>query len=383
MGSVNITAPAGVTIDTTPTVSWTDAFGPVDHYDLQIYDLSAGRLLVDETGIAGTTFPIADSLNAQSYFQVFVRAVSMTGLVGDWSNAEYFSIDPSPLPPLTPVLTGPNSLITDTTPTLTWGDSLRAAAYDVLVYSIERGRPIMPVASTTQTALDIESPLTVGGSYQAFVWARNRGGYSEVSAPLVFRVEAPSAVGPAEKSVFTGPRDGTGDVTPRLTWRKVDGALYYRVHLYNVNHGRAEIITNTFDSSLLIADALDASDTYQAFVQAYTPNGFSTFSDPYEFGFDPLAAAPGRTNVRVPTEPTGDTTPTIIWDFVADAASYELLMFHVETGQMVADVRNLAARHFIPADALGSGSLPGLRPRNQPPKCARRLQRPFRVRGIW
>ena len=343
---------AGVITDSTPTIRWTAARGPVDHYELLVYNLS-GVLVVDEPNVAGPAYTVETELPAFAYFQVFVRPVSVSGKMAAWSHAEYFSIDPDPLPPLTPNLTGPGSAVPDTTPTIAWEEALRADTYNLLGYDVGLGRPVLFEYELTGSSFTVTTPLEIGHTYQVFAQAENAGGRSGFSPPLLFEVVDPVAVA-AAKPVLTGPQTAVTDLTPTLTWTEFGGANYYHLHVYSMDRGVAVLIDNTTQTHYTLDESLPPGETYQVFVKAYSSTTTTDFSDPLAFTIDAMAVLPGTTKIRVPVLPTADNTPTLIWDLVLEADRYELLVFDMTTGQKVIDAQT-RDRFYVPAAPMPAG----------------------------
>ncbi|GAB4140964.1 MAG: hypothetical protein Tsb009_10530 [Planctomycetaceae bacterium] len=352
-GVPSITGPIGISTDTTPTISWTAPVG-AERYDLMIFDIESGQMVVDAKGIVGTNFNVVTPLEVGKVYEVFVQAINVGNEKGEVSTPEYFSIDPMVVPPAIPTLTGPTSSVFDTTPIITWTASAGATSYDLLVYNVRLGQLVLNPQGIAGTSFTPGAPLPPD-NYQIFVRANNAGGSSQFSAPLLFDTKIP--VGLPAAPILTGPAKSIPDSTPTITWTAFAGAVNYDLLVYSITKGQEILNVAGIGATEFTTPALAEPDTYQVFVRATLPGNVKTvFSRPLVFDITSAAPIPNVTEIVTPSRDTRDATPTFIWNRLPRAATYDVIIFNINTGQQVFFATGIVNRFVIPGAALTPGS---------------------------
>ncbi len=135
--------------------------------------------------------------------------------------------------------------------------------------------------------------------------------------------------------MFTAPDplSPTFDTTPEFLWTTVVGAENYDLLVYNVALGQ-EVINapNLVSTAYTHGTPLAASYQYSAYVRATNSlPEIGPWSAAHYFDLD----LPNAPTITSPLVSTVDTTPDITWDAAEGAATYDLLLYNVVTGQPI------------------------------------------------
>lgn len=337
-----ITGPIGTTTDTTPTIRWSvpqDA----EQYNLRVIDVATGNAVIVETGLTDPFFTPTTPLQVGKTYQVLVQAVNVSGEVSPLSDPEFFSVDPLTTPPPTPVITGPIGTISGTVPTITWTASAGATDYDLLVYNTRLGREVLGPKGLFGTSFTSNISLPPD-EYQVFVRANNGLGESPWSKSLFFK----TALAPGQQLApqVTGPIGAIPDNTPTITWTAYPGAVSYELLVYHVNRGQEVLNIKGITGTQFTTPSLFVPGTYQVFVRAILGGGAKTIhSKALLFDVTSATPVPGVTQILTPTQQTDDSTPTITWQALQNAATYDILVYDVNAGEEVFSAFGLTT-HF-------------------------------------
>lgn len=300
LAAPEIFAPPALTFDPTPTVAWQDLAGALN-YDLELYSVDQGSLLLRSLDSDGTEFTPDDALLPGNY-QVFVRGADVLGSRGPWGMRTFAIPNSSGLPVLEFIDVAATS--TDPTPTLSWLADPPAPRYHFELYSIDQGRLLVREEQLTTTSYTVTAPLATG-SYQAFVRTIDTDGLAGEWAQTAFFVHSP--IDPPAPPVFNGPFGQTGDTTPLIHWQPVSGAVAYDLLLYSVSRG--QLITSlagTPQTGFTPQTPLPR-DRYQVFVRGLTDSALPGPWGRLEFEVV-MSIAPG-VNTGGEPEPEVDRDP--------------------------------------------------------------------------
>eukprot|EP00913_Durusdinium_trenchii_P023462 g22040.t1 len=345
-----LTGPPLQTDDTTPTFTWTSVEGSVE-YELLVYDVAAGQLVIDQTAIADTSFTAATALSAGTEYQVFVRGVNASGEAGFYSDPLHFTITGTASG--TPSFTAPDIVTDDTTPTFAWTSVEGSAQYELLVYNVATGQPVIHQTGIVSTSFTSSVELNGGTEYQAFVRSIDASGNAGVySDPLHFTITGEVIGTPS----FTAPTGTIEDMTPTYAWTSVSGAAEYELVVYDVAAGQAVVAQTGITATSTTPNVqLSAGLQYQAFVRAINGDGqVGEFSAALEF-FVSASAPPSEPVLSAPAPTTPDTTPTFVWSSVSGAADYQLIVYDIAAGQAVITQNNIVSTSFTPAVPMLAG----------------------------
>lgn len=149
------------------------------------------------------------------------------------------------------------------------------------------------------------------------------------------------------------PADGsaTGDATPTLSWDAVDGAVSYEIQIADSEAGVANAdAVGTTTNSYTPDTPLTNGQTHYWRVRAIFTDGQHT-----EWGATySLSVSWGAITGMSPTDgfSVDDTTPTLVWDSVDEATSYEVQIDDSEGGVAGATVETTSSNSYTFATAL-------------------------------
>eukprot|EP00913_Durusdinium_trenchii_P028498 g26726.t1 len=335
-GVPTLTGPTTTTSDTTPTITWSAVASAVT-YDLLVYNIATGQAVVNQTGITTNQFTPGTPIQ-QATHQVFVRSVNNTGASAYSSPLSFgVALDAPAFPAAT-------AATLDSTPTISWSAVPGAATYEILVYNIDIGAQIIHQNGITGTQFTPSSAFA-SVDHQAFVRA-----YDTFGMPGAFSSPQVLEIGSGTPTI-TAPVALANDPTPTIEWTTVAGAATYELMVYNLSTGKAVVEESNIVGTQFTPTTDLLRTEHQAFVRAVDVNGApGGYSSAYHFSIVLPA-----TTLTGPASNTHDTTPTITWNSLTDADTYELLVYNTLTGQLVVNQTDIVTTFFT-TGALAQGT---------------------------
>jgi hypothetical protein len=328
IGRPRITAPATATLDTTPTIRWTDLGSP--RYELWVNQIDGTTRIIYEQALTTTSFTPTTPLPNGSY-DVWVRTIAADGEAGVWSISYTFQMDYR----VGTTAISPVGITTDTSPTFSWVPIDGAVSYNLWVNNLTTGTakviyvnvPHVNGAATIKytdpTSLPASNyrwwvqPVPADGSYVAF------------SAPLDFQVPVPSII---------SPRGNINTSTPIFRWNGVQEFVAYDLWVNNLTTGTTQVIREqnlpATPKSFVPNLPLENGD-FRAWIRGIDEDGlYSQWSAIADFTINatilnaPILTAPGGV--------TANNSPTFTWQGVANATTYEIIVKDLDSnGQLV------------------------------------------------
>ena len=236
---------------------------------------------------------------------------------------------------------------TDTTPTLSWDEVPDAAGYEVQLDDSKAELEASQIQSVTDTFYTPSSALTNGQTHywrvRAVDGAGQKGTWSEIYS-LAVSIGAVSGLGPADGATTT-------DTTPTLSWDEVPDAAGYEVQLADSKAGlETSPAQSAADTSYTPSSALTNEQTHYWRVRAVDGAGQKgIWSEIYS-----LAVSIGAVSGLGPADgaTATDTTPTLSWDEVPDAAGYEIQLADSKAGLETSPAQSAADTSYTPSSAL-------------------------------
>jgi len=338
----SVTGPAfgsRVTIDSTPTLTWTSVGAPT--YEIWLSQINGSDVnglpvtstrLVTNVFVSGTEYTLPTALG-NGLFRVWIRAVNSDGEAGLWSNSYDFTKDLRTGPVLISPIQGATT--TDRTPIFNWQAFEGADHYEIWVNN-----------STTQTArviYDVNVPHVAGASsmyytdtatvlrnatYRWWVRAFNEDGQAGAwSTSETFWVPMPVMTAPV------GTVSGTN--VPVFTWTGVPEYVRYELWVNNLTTGTSKVIYESNLTGLTYTPDLPLQNgDFRSWIRAFDAVGnASQWSNPINFT---VSATVGNAPLALDTLAGFDNSPTFIWSPVATASTYEIIVKNLRvTGQPV------------------------------------------------
>jgi uncharacterized repeat protein (TIGR01451 family) len=235
--------------------------------------------------------------------------------------------DPGPQYLPTPTLVSPSGSIFTAHPTFTWNPVPGADYYRLWVKDATTGQsPWLDVSPIFGTSYVPSQALIPGHSYRWWLTAfSNDGATSPWSSPMDFTftlLDTPVLIEPV------GPITST---LPTFRWKPVAGADYYTIWVNDVTTGQTKILyaDNVTGTSWMAAALLTVGDSYQWWLLANNNNqDTSLWSDPAT-----LTVIVGTPTLLAPSGDVQNATPVFSWGAAANAASYNVEVDDVSTGQ--------------------------------------------------
>lgn len=323
-GAVTVTGPVDEStgLSLTPDFSW-EAEEFADSYNFQLAtDESFSTIVVDSVGISGTAFAVTEDLDNLTEYFWRVRGQNSDG-TGSWSAVQSFTTIIE-VPAVVALSTPADEAVdVSTTPSLSWGESDRAAEYTVQLSASSDFSTNLVDSVVTSASFDVETTLENDSTYFWRVLAANDGGQAEWSATWSFTtvVDVPAMV------TLSGPANEASGVTttPTLSWTEVSGAAEYTVQFSTSDD--FEDVDNvieetTSETSIEVSEELDNMTQYYWRVQAINAGGAGEWSSTWSF--TTIVAAPEAVSLLAPANDGELITvePEFSWAATQNASEY-------------------------------------------------------------
>ncbi len=294
-----------------------------------------------------------------------VRARDAAGNWGEWTFSRIITIQAA-LPGI-PVATEPaiGFMTNNTTPTFTWNAVANAATYDIQVDNLSTFISPEIAENVAASTFTPSSPLPADGIYYWRVRAVNAtGGAGAWSAARSFTLDTTAPAAPT----LTTPLDGATPIgTPIFIWAASAGATNYQFR-YSTDNTFGSVDYETADGTgavqpLAVTSHKPTVDmavgtTYYWQVRARDKAGnWSVWSAIRSIRTQ--AALPGIPVVTAPAIGlvTNNTTPTIAWNAVTGAVSYDIQIDNLATFASPEVTGTTATTSFTPSSAITPDAL--------------------------
>ncbi|WP_168218900.1 IPT/TIG domain-containing protein [Limnoglobus roseus] len=334
-----LTAPSANATVTTPTphLEWTPMPLNYQNYSLSVYDVTAGRAVISELGIDGSSgrhaydlpVPLPSghtyqwTVNCGPYYSILQNGVPTTVDQRVFASAKFtVAVAGATGALIAPTVTGPTGLIATTTPTFGWSAVPGATGYGLYINSSAIA-PI-PVSGTsfTYTGQGAAYGLQQGQAYVWWVVAYDAAGnVSPASAPTDFGVASPAAsylpiVTP------TGPIGTIATLTPTLSWTcslPANNIQGYYLYLFDETAGG--FVLGKFDRS-------SSYDLGAAGVKLINNHAYRWYVSGVSIDVGAASEADFTVQLIAPPHPlpvsVQPTTPVLSWAAVPGASGYAL-----------------------------------------------------------
>lgn len=302
-----VLGPIGLTEFARPTIEFTEVESAVS------YEVWLERLGGDANPVANptltTTSYVPEELGVGRY-RTWVRANLANQTSTEWDTAD-FQINS-----IAPSIHALPFHAQDRSPTVSWDSVSGATSYRVYIRNITAGPGAVVDEIVTGTSLTLDAPLQFGKHriwVQAIVsglpdrWSDSRDYY----------------VGPAQ----LGPLQPTLDQQPQFTWTSVPGIASVELYV----SGPAGVVIN------------ESGITGTSFTATQLANGLHrwwlrpTHASGQQGEWSPMGVFQigGRTKINSPVDVTAKGLPTITWDAVDGASSFEIYLLNEDTRRVV------------------------------------------------
>jgi len=353
-----ILTPAVGIYDTTPEVTWTLPLGAANS-ELRITNALTGSVVHSQTGIIGDSAIVSTPLPAGEYRAEVRSSTDVAPItVSDWSTIHVFQIGNAPIPlgPSQGLGSSPFFEIVDKRPTLTWQQSLAGETFEVWLTDVTNQQLVKRQAGFQETSYTVTDNLPVG-RYRYWVRADNGlGEKSAWSSAFVFDVKSRPVIAQvnptfSSRPTFTWNTAATGNLQPeldryRVFIRRLDVSPFVDV----IDDGAFSVATNQYTPNIDLEPG-----RYSIWVRGINDSSASLGSVQTLWSIGVDFELGGRTVVTTPGT-TDDSTPSISWLPVGEAASYQLYIAPSSTpGSPIVNVSGLTATSFQLTDPLPNG----------------------------
>ncbi len=299
-----ITSPVGSVTSQRPLIEWTAVPDAVS-YIVWIGNSSGGQLPLVQSTSTTTSFQPTVDLGIGK-IEAYVRGVLSDGTKLPWSAAQRFTIVTQVVPnPINPVQTNPR-------PTITWPAITGATRYEVDVDDISRNNFnfVRTFVTTTSWTPALDLGIGLYRFYARAVAADNTP--ATWSSLLDFTIGiAPQAIAPVT---------ATFNRIEEFSWTAVLGATSYRLQLRSETTGQQVADVSGITSTRWTNPAPLPDGNYSWVVAGFSAAGniLGTFSSRSFFYVG------GRPTITAPLGTADSALPTLRWQSVTGAASYQV-----------------------------------------------------------
>ena len=351
IGHIAMTTPGPVTVDTTPTFTWTnmDNGQGTTKYEFWLNRIGGQTKVIVESALTTTTYTPTTPIPNGTY-DAWVRPLSPDGEGGLWSYTRRFVMDYR----VGPVTYAPVGVSTDTTPTFRWQAADGASSYNLWVDNLSTGvqKTIFVTVPHQANSAQISYTPTVAltaGNYRWWVQTVAPSGLTtSYSAGTDFTVPVPSVI---------SPRGSIATNLPLFRWSGVTGYVSYEIWVDNVTSGAKEVLrvkgitTTSYQSTLPLENG-----NFKVWIRGYDKDGnISQWSGPADFTVTVgVGVAPILTNSFSNT----NGTRTFNWSAGTGAFSYEIIIKRIsDPGQpVVLNQTGITGTTFTSPSSFTSGT---------------------------
>ena len=321
IGQIALTAPAPVTMDTTPTFVWNSMDPGTNNtrYEFWLNQVGGQPKYIVESALTTTTYTPSAPLPNGTY-DAWVRPVAPDGEAGLWSVARRFVMDYR----VGPVTYAPVGVTTDTTPTFRWQAADGASGYNLWVDNLSTGVQktifvtVPHKANVTEISYNPATALTAG-NYRWWVQTVAVSGLkTNYSTGTDFTVPVPSII---------NPRGSIATNLPLFTWSGVAEYVSYELWVDNLTTEEKEVLHVsgiTSKSYQTLSPSPFTNGDYKAWVRGRDKAGnLSQWSGVADFN---ITVGVGNAPTLTSSFTNGNGLRTFNWTAGSGASRYEIIV---------------------------------------------------------
>ncbi|MCA9058253.1 MAG: hypothetical protein KDA85_07125 [Planctomycetaceae bacterium] len=341
-----ITAPTGTLSNQRPTVTWAPVPGAV-RYEIQLDNVTDNIRPVAKVGNLLTTSWTPTSDLPLAEYEVWVRAYNSANEVSVWSVGQRFHIAP------TPVVITPMGRLPDNTPTISWEQMQAADTYQLIIRErFGAQNEVLNLTGLTTTTYTVTTPLPLG-RYSYRVIAQNNPHNAMLFSPAISSVALNEFV-VTEPPVITAPLSTVFTSHPVVAWTLPPGAGNSEIWIQQID-GIYEFhhVSNIAGTSYTVPVELGIGN-YRVWVRTESA---TTPAEPSNWSLSKVFRVATPPPVIGPVGRVADATPTLTWQGVPGAATYEIWIDNntAPAGQVVR-VAGLTSLNYTLGSNLPIGS---------------------------
>ncbi|MDG2130292.1 MAG: hypothetical protein P8K08_19995 [Fuerstiella sp.] len=297
-----VTSPLGAIDNHRPTLTWTEVSG-ANSYEVWLEQLGGvGNPVVNPT-VVGNSYTLSADLDIGRY-RTWIRANLAAGGTTVWGTGDFQIQTATVINPL-PVYGD------DPTPTISWSPVVGATSYRVFIDNFTAGGILVADETVTETSFTPTLDFEFGRHH---IWVRANGVGNYAAA---WSDRAQYYIGPEQLS----PLVSTFDTQPLFSWTTLPDVASTQLW---VQRGSTVVLTETgLTGTQFNPSSPFTSGAYRWWIRPWHTSGRGgEWSQLGEFFVG------GRPTVISPSGTVNDSLPTITWEAVEGAGSYEIYLFN-------------------------------------------------------
>ena len=297
-----ILAPVGVSSERRPTITWTSV-PDATSYEIWMDQIGASNNPFANPTVSGTSYTLMEDLGIGAY-RTWVRATLSNGVKTNWAR-QNFQVS------LAPQLADISYRDPDRTPTISWDPIPGALQYRLYVNNLTVGGPAVIDELITETSF---TPTEDFGFGRYRIWCRTIGvgDYAAAwSTPEIYYVGTDPV----------SPTFSTFNDQPTFQWESMPGISSFQLY---VQQGQSvPINVSGLTETSYTSDKPLGVGLHRWWIRPFHESGRAgDWSNHAEFYVG------GRPTITAPSGTIDDSFPTIAWEPVDGAGSYEVYLYN-------------------------------------------------------
>ena len=241
-----------------------------------------------------------------------------------------------------PVISGPETQVSSLRPVISWTASEGATSYEIWIRNQSTATNPFHTGTSTGTSYTPDVDLGIG-KFNLWVRAMGPAGDSPWTAQLNFTINTAATLTAIDRWQSTS--------RPTISWNSLPGAVKYDIWINDHLAGINPYIRNGNITETSFTPTGDMPiGLYRIWVRGISADGIAAAWSPLSEFY--VVPAPVITGGNLPTF---DRSPTLDWEAVTGAVSYEVFVRNSTTGATVHYPRNLTETSWTPPADLADG----------------------------
>lgn len=302
INSLKILGPVGVSSEQRPTVTWTSV-SDATSYEIWTEQIGGSNNPLVNPTVSGTSYTFMQDLGIGAY-RTWVRATLSNGVKTNWAR-QNFQVS------LAPELVDLSYRDPDRTPTISWEPIPGALQYRLYVSNLTVGGPAVIDELTTETSF---TPTEDFGFGRYRIWCRaiGVGNYAAAwSSPEKYYVGTDPV----------SPTLSTFNNQPAFQWESMPGISSFQLY---VQKGQSvPINVSGLTETSYTPDTPLGVGLHRWWIRPFHQSGRAG-----DWSHHAELHVGGQPNITAPSGTVDDSTPTLAWEPVDGAGSYEVYLYN-------------------------------------------------------
>ena len=318
--NLEILGPVGVSSEQRPTITWTSV-SDATSYEIWMEQIGGSNNPLVNPTVSGTSYTFMEDLGVGAY-RTWLRATLSNGVKTNWAR-QNFQVS------LAPQLADIPYRDPDRTPTISWGPIPGALQYRLYVSNLTVGGSAVIDELTTETSF---TPTEDFGFGRYRIWCRAIGVGNYAAA---WSTSEKYYVGPDPVS----PTFSTFNDQPSFQWESMPGSSSFQLY---VQQGQSvPINVSGLTETSYTPDTPLGVGLHRWWIRAFHESGRAG-----DWSHHAELDVGGRPKITAPSGTVDDSTPTIAWEPVDGAGSYEVYLYNDDGLGLVHRRTNITQSHM-------------------------------------